>query len=79
MAGDWDYLALDQLYLPQYCRDLEAGIDDAVTHQHVDTYPKGVQCIPGRVQNALTIHGLWPGTSCAARVRQKGRRALYIR
>ncbi|KAK3242657.1 hypothetical protein CYMTET_47658 [Cymbomonas tetramitiformis] len=58
--GDWDFLLLDMLYLPQFCRGLEFGVDDTVSHQHVAPYPNGTQCHPEQVTNALTIHGLWP-------------------
>eukprot|EP00854_Cymbomonas_tetramitiformis_P006690 gene6690-8009_t len=44
--GDWDFLLLDMLYLPQFCRGLEFGVDDTVSHQHVAPYPNGTQCHP---------------------------------
>lgn len=60
IVGDWDSLVLEQLYVPQFCRDLANGVDNTVSHQHVDIFPRGTQCIPSRVFDGLTVHGLWP-------------------
>jgi len=59
-AGDWDFLLIEQMFLPQYCRLLEVGVDLTVSHQNVTAYPEGTQCIPERVTDTLTLHGLWP-------------------
>jgi ribonuclease T2 len=58
--GDYDYLLLDQFYVPQFCRDLLRGIDSTVSHQNVNPFPKGIRCNDAVVKNQLTIHGLWP-------------------
>jgi ribonuclease T2 len=50
---DYDYLLLDQLWVPQFCRDLKNGVDVTVT------YPKGTTC-DGVIENRIKIHGLWP-------------------
>nr|AIG55658.1 secreted protein [Thraustotheca clavata] len=50
--GDYDYLMLDQIYQPQFCRDLLNGVDSTITHQNVNKYPN--------VKSELMIHGLWP-------------------
>lgn len=42
-ALDWDYLLLEQMHLPQYCRLLEVGVDMTVSHKHVALYPHGTQ------------------------------------
>ncbi|CAK4930110.1 unnamed protein product [Aphanomyces euteiches] len=57
--GDYNNLVFEQLYLPQYCRDLLLGIDSTVSHRPVAPYPRGIRCIPP-VRSRLTIHGLWP-------------------
>ncbi|OQR97815.1 hypothetical protein ACHHYP_10051 [Achlya hypogyna] len=57
--GDYDYLLLDQIYQPQFCRDLLNGVDSTITHQNVNKYPNGIAC-KGDVPSELMIHGLWP-------------------
>lgn len=52
--GDYDFLTLDQIWVPQFCRDLANGHDITVTH------PSNSKCVPGQVKNILSIHGLWP-------------------
>lgn len=56
-SGGWDYALLDQIFLPQFCRDLEAGIDSTLCHQNVEASPQGLRCLPQRVTSTLTIHG----------------------
>ena len=56
--GDYDYLVLEQLYLPQFCSDLLLGVDLTLSHQNVNPYPFGIQCV--REHTGLSIHGLWP-------------------
>ncbi|KAG7392934.1 hypothetical protein PHYPSEUDO_013422 [Phytophthora pseudosyringae] len=58
--GDFDYLVLEQLFVPQFCRDLLQGYDSTISHQNVDVYPNGTACVESRVKSELTIHGLWP-------------------
>ncbi|KAF4318792.1 hypothetical protein G195_007802, partial [Phytophthora kernoviae 00238/432] len=58
--GDFDYLVLEQLFVPQFCRDLLKGYDSTVSHQNVDVYPNGTSCVESVVKSELTIHGLWP-------------------
>ncbi|GMF30764.1 unnamed protein product [Phytophthora fragariaefolia] len=58
--GDFDYLVLEQLFMPQFCRDLLKGYDETISHQNVDVYPNGTTCVASRVKSELTIHGLWP-------------------
>ncbi|KAG6592778.1 putative ribonuclease [Phytophthora cinnamomi] len=58
--GDFDYLVLEQLFVPQFCRDLLRGYDETISHQNVDVYPNGTACVASRVKSELTIHGLWP-------------------
>lgn len=58
--GDFDYLLLEQLFVPQFCRDLLKGVDTTVSHQNVNPYPAGVTCKSEVVRPELTIHGLWP-------------------
>ncbi|DAZ92951.1 TPA: hypothetical protein N0F65_004043, partial [Lagenidium giganteum] len=60
VPGDFDYLMLEQLYVPQFCRDLLTGTDSTVSHQHVLPFPDGVRCKDSVVKNEMTIHGLWP-------------------
>ncbi|GAB9465503.1 Ribonuclease [Globisporangium polare] len=59
-TGDYDYLMLEQIFVPQFCRDLLKGTDTTVSHQNVNAYPSGVTCTPDVVNSELTIHGLWP-------------------
>ena len=42
-AKDWDFLVIEQIFLPQYCRLLELGVDITVSHQDVAAYPEGNQ------------------------------------
>ncbi|RHY16626.1 hypothetical protein DYB36_013667 [Aphanomyces astaci] len=58
--GDYDYLLFDQIFAPQYCRDLLNGNDSTITHQNVNPYPLGIQCEVSRTPSALYVHGLWP-------------------
>lgn len=58
--GDYDYLMLEQLYMPQFCRELLIGVDVTVSHQNVNAYPNGITCKSDVVKSELTIHGLWP-------------------
>ncbi|KAG7392936.1 hypothetical protein PHYPSEUDO_013424 [Phytophthora pseudosyringae] len=58
--GDFDYLVLEQLFVPQFCRDLLEGVDSTISHQNVDVYPNGTACVDSVVKSELTIHGLWP-------------------
>jgi len=58
--GDYDNVQFDQLFLPQFCRDLLAGYDTTMSHRPVAKFPTGISCLPNRVSSRLTIHGLWP-------------------
>lgn len=58
--GDFDYLLMEQLFVPQFCRDLLQGVDGTISHQNVLPYPNGITCKPEVVKSELTIHGLWP-------------------
>ncbi|GMF30751.1 unnamed protein product [Phytophthora lilii] len=58
--GDFDFLLLEQLFLPQFCRDLLAGIDLTISHRNVNRYPRGIVCEPSKAASKLSIHGLWP-------------------
>lgn len=60
VPGDYDYLLLEQLFVPQFCRDLLLGVDSTISHQNVNVYPNGTACQPQVAQSTLTIHGLWP-------------------
>ncbi|GMF18688.1 unnamed protein product [Phytophthora lilii] len=60
VPGDFDYLVLEQLFVPQFCRDLLVGVDGTISHQNVNPYPNGTVCDPERAASKLTIHGLWP-------------------
>ncbi|KAG2759675.1 hypothetical protein Pcac1_g28330 [Phytophthora cactorum] len=60
VPGDFDYLVLEQLFVPQFCRDLLVGVDGTISHQNVNPYPNGTACVPERADSKLTIHGLWP-------------------
>ncbi|RLN52387.1 hypothetical protein BBJ29_001075 [Phytophthora kernoviae] len=60
VPGDFDYLVLEQLFVPQFCRDLLVGVDSTISHQNVNPYPDGLACVADRVKSELTIHGLWP-------------------
>ncbi|KAG7383912.1 hypothetical protein PHYPSEUDO_003205 [Phytophthora pseudosyringae] len=60
VPGDFDYLVLEQLFVPQFCRDLLVGVDGTISHQNVNAYPNGTTCVPERAASKLTIHGLWP-------------------
>ncbi|KAF4028598.1 Ribonuclease T2 family [Phytophthora infestans] len=60
VPGDFDYLVLEQLFVPQFCRDLLVGVDGTISHQNVNPYPNGTACVPERAVSKLTIHGLWP-------------------
>ncbi|CAI5715124.1 hypothetical protein KXD40_008428 [Peronospora effusa] len=58
--GDYDFLVLEQLFLPQFCRALLAGVDLTLSHRNVNKYPRGIVCDPSKAVSKLTIHGLWP-------------------
>ncbi|RLN51137.1 hypothetical protein BBJ29_005625 [Phytophthora kernoviae] len=58
--GDYDFLVLEQLFLPQFCRDLLAGVDLTISHRNVNKYPNGIVCEPSKATSKLSIHGLWP-------------------
>jgi ribonuclease T2 len=58
--GDFDYMVLEQLFVPQFCRDLLKGVDSTISHQNVNPAPAGISCKPKVVKSELTIHGLWP-------------------
>jgi len=58
--GDYDFLLLEQLFLPQFCRDLLAGVDLTISHRNVNKYPRGIECEPSKAASRLSIHGLWP-------------------
>ncbi|POM59618.1 Ribonuclease [Phytophthora palmivora] len=58
--GDYDFLLLEQLFLPQFCRDLLAGVDLTISHRNVNKYPNGIVCDPSKAVSKLSIHGLWP-------------------
>ncbi|GAB9473370.1 Ribonuclease [Globisporangium polare] len=60
VPGDYDYLLLEQLFVPQFCRELLLGVDATISHQNVLPAPNGVTCKPEVVKSELTIHGLWP-------------------
>ncbi|OWZ05781.1 Ribonuclease [Phytophthora megakarya] len=60
IPGDFDYLVLEQLFVPQFCRDLLQGVDSTISHQNIDVYPNGTTCVESVVKSELTIHGLWP-------------------
>ncbi|KDO22231.1 hypothetical protein SPRG_12316 [Saprolegnia parasitica CBS 223.65] len=55
--GDYDYMVFDQIYAPQFCRDLDNGVDSMITHQNV---AKGGLACAKPVNSELFIHGLWP-------------------
>ena len=57
--GDYDYLLYDQIFAPQYCRDLTYGNDTTITLQNVNPYPDGITCVVP-VSTSLFPHGLWP-------------------
>jgi ribonuclease T2 len=55
VAGDYDYVMLDQMWLPQYCNALAQGHDPTLSHL------PGTKCSSGRsISSSLVIHGLWP-------------------
>lgn len=56
-GGDFDYLMLDQIWLPQLCNALSSGHDPTLSHLD------GAICNTRNTrnnQNKLIIHGLWP-------------------
>lgn len=59
-AGDFDYLVLEQLFIPQFCRDLLHGVDPTISHHNVNPAPNGIHCDVSVVKSEMTIHGLWP-------------------
>ncbi|KAF1323192.1 Ribonuclease, partial [Globisporangium splendens] len=60
VPGDFDYLLMEQIFAPQFCRDLLKGVDGTISHQNVLPYPNGITCKPKVVKSEMTIHGLWP-------------------
>ncbi|KAG1685035.1 hypothetical protein DVH05_009726 [Phytophthora capsici] len=58
--GDYDFLLLELLFLPQFCRDLLVGVDLTISHRNVNKYPNGIVCEPSKAASKLSIHGLWP-------------------
>uniref|UniRef100_K3X4Q0 Uncharacterized protein n=1 Tax=Globisporangium ultimum (strain ATCC 200006 / CBS 805.95 / DAOM BR144) TaxID=431595 RepID=K3X4Q0_GLOUD len=58
--GDFDYLVMESVFVPQFCRDLLKGVDSTISHQNVLPYPNGIVCKPEVVKSEITIHGLWP-------------------
>lgn len=50
--ADYDFLLLDEMWLPQYCRALSNNYDFTLSHL------TGMECQYS--SNSLTIHGLWP-------------------
>ena len=50
--GDFDYVMLDEMWIPQFCRALMNGYDPTLSHV------EGMRCAYG--SNELSIHGLWP-------------------
>lgn len=61
-AVTYNYLLMDQIWLPQLCNALVSGHDPTVTHL------KGSLCVTDVLQSEprLTIHGLWPNLFNAA-------------
>lgn len=51
---DWDIIAMDALFVPQFCRGLVEGHDLTLTNV------KGSTCAPHQLQTGFQIHGLWP-------------------
>eukprot|EP00933_Yihiella_yeosuensis_P075455 TRINITY_DN84866_c0_g1_i1.p1 TRINITY_DN84866_c0_g1~~TRINITY_DN84866_c0_g1_i1.p1 ORF type:complete len:369 (+),score=44.46 TRINITY_DN84866_c0_g1_i1:46-1152(+) len=52
---DWDYLILDEIWLPQLCKAFSQGHDPTLTH------PIGTKCQDHATRlDGLSIHGLWP-------------------
>lgn len=52
---DYDYLMLDQMWIPQFCSALSQGHDFTVSHLTGSSCPSVLDDIP-----KLSIHGLWP-------------------
>ncbi|OQR85044.1 ribonuclease [Achlya hypogyna] len=78
VSGDYDSLLLDQLFQPQFCRDLLAGVDPTVTHRPVASYPLGIRC-KEPVLSRLLVHGLWPNYDGGYPACCKSTRALRSR
>jgi ribonuclease I len=55
-ANRYDYLVMDEIWLPQFCYALESGHDPTLSHT------SGSKCLPRFYDSTarLTIHGLWP-------------------
>lgn len=58
--GDFDFLLLEQLFLPQFCRELLIGVDPTLEHRPVRQFPAGIACRAELAERRLSIHGLWP-------------------
>ena len=52
--GDYDYLVMDYIWLPQWCTALSIGHDPTLSHL------AGSICFPNATEIGLSIHGLWP-------------------
>jgi ribonuclease T2 len=50
--GDYDFLLLDELWIPQFCRALSNAYDPTLSHV------EGMQCESETA--VLSVHGLWP-------------------
>lgn len=56
VIGDYDYILLDQIWLPQWCNALQQGHDPTLSHL------SGSSCNSPMIATSskLGIHGLWP-------------------
>ncbi|CAM9228680.1 unnamed protein product, partial [Ectocarpus fasciculatus] len=50
--GDYDFLLLDEMWIPQFCRALSNSYDPTLSHV------EGMHC--DYASNTFSIHGLWP-------------------
>lgn len=50
--GDYDFILLDEMWIPQFCHALSNNYDPTLSHT------AGMKC--QSVYNELSIHGLWP-------------------
>lgn len=60
MPGDFDYLMLNQFYMPQFCHDLLGGNDLTNAHKDHSMFLDGPECLPSRMTRRMNIHRLWP-------------------